>query len=470
VFVDPSTGFSVAHLDRQYKGLPVIGGDVVERFKGSQFIGANHTLTTSARPSTIPTIGADQAIVNAGAHFGTGFQGQPTSRLVIYAVGMSPTLAHEVVFSGVRADQTPTEMHYFVSASDGRILNKWDAVETASASGTGNTLYSGDVTLTTHVITGGYELLDPSRGNSKTINGASGKTSGFIYKDSDNNWGDNTTADLASVATDAQFGVATTWDFYKNSLGRNGIANTGRGSYNRVHFGTKYNNAFWSDSCFCMTYGDGDGSFFGPLVSLDITGHEMTHGVTSRSANLNYFGESGGLNEATSDMMGSMVEFYANNALDTPDYMIGEMIKPGNVNGSPTQSALRYMFNPSLDGLSPNCWSASIGNLDVHYSSGPANLFFYLLAEGTGAKTFSGVVHTPATTCNSSTLAGIGHVKAQKIWYTALTQFMNTSTDYAGARTATIAAANALKTAGTSGITSADVAAVAATWAAVNVN
>ena len=75
---------------------------------------------------------------------------------------------------------------------------------------------------------------------------------------------------------------AYTWDYFKNVHGRNGIANDGKGSYNRVHYGRAYNNAFWSDSCFCMTYGDGDGRSFSTLVSLDVAGHEMTHGITAR--------------------------------------------------------------------------------------------------------------------------------------------------------------------------------------------
>uniref|UniRef100_UPI0013D3529C M4 family metallopeptidase n=3 Tax=Pseudomonadota TaxID=1224 RepID=UPI0013D3529C len=79
-------------------------------------------------------------------------------------------------------------------------------------------------------------------------------------------------------------------------------------AYNRVHYSRNYNNAYWSDACFCMTYGDGDGTTLRPLVALDVAGHEMTHGVTSRTANLTYSGESGGLNEATSDIFGTMVE------------------------------------------------------------------------------------------------------------------------------------------------------------------
>jgi Zn-dependent metalloprotease len=159
-----------------------------------------------------------------------------------------------------------------------------------------------------------------------------------------------------------------------------------------------------------------------------------------------------------------MVEFYANNAKDTPDYMIGEKIIKSNVPGSPNQSALRFMFDPMADGHSPNCYIDTIGDLDVHNSSGVANHFYYLLAEGSGTKTYSGVDHR-SPTCNASTLAGIGRAKAQRIWYRALTVYFTSTTDYAGARVATIAAAKDLF-----GIGSPEAAAVAAAWSAVSVD
>ena len=100
----------------------------------------------------------------------------------------------------------------------------------------------------------------------------------------------------------------------------------------------------------------------------------------------------------------------------------------------------------------------------MHYSSGVANLFFYLLAEGTTARTYNGVNHTPAT-CNGTTFAGIGRAKAAKIWYRALTVYFKSGTNYAGARAATIAAANDLH-----GIGSVESRAVATAWSAVAVN
>ena len=462
-FFDPVKGVTVARIERTHRGLPVIGGDAVQRFRGRGFHGISQTLGTRMRPDIRPKITAERAITEAGVRFGTGFDGVPTARLVVYAVRGTPTLAYEVVYSGTRADQTPTEMHYFVSARDGHVLDQWDAIHTAAATGTARTLYSGTVPVGTNSITGGFELRDPKRGGTYTINGHTGRTSGLVYKDPDNAWGDGTNADAATVAAEVQYGVGMTWDYYKNVLGRLGIAGNGKGTYSRAHYGVKYNNAFWSDACFCMTFGDGDGVNLGPLVNLDIAGHELTHGVTSRTANLVYSGEPGGLNEATSDIFGAMVEFYARNPVDTPDYLVGSEIVLSNVPGSANQRAMRYMYNPILDTRSPSCYVSTLGELDVHFSSGVGNRFFYLLAEGSGARTYSGVNHK-APTCNGGSVTGIGRDKAAKVWYRALTMYMTSSTDYAGAAVATIAAASDLY-----GPTSTERSAVIKAWRAVGV-
>lgn len=466
-------GTEHVRFDRTFRGLPVIGGDVVTHSRGGQLKGSSLTLGSSVRPALNARVGRDDAIVAAGARFGTGFEGAPQATLAIYARSAQPVLAYDVRFQGFKADQTPTDMHYIVDAKSGHVLEQWDNVHTAkpgtgggtgggtAAVGTGRSIYSGNVSINTASANGSFNMTDTTRGGGYTTNmGNSTRGSGTLFTDADNVWGNNTQSDAASAGADAHYGVSATWDYFKTNHGRNGIANDGKGALSKVHYGRSYVNAFWSDACFCMTFGDGDGSTYGPLVDLDVAGHEMTHGVTSRSANLVYSGESGGLNEATSDIFGSMVEFAANNSLDTPDYLIGEEIF---INGGGSK-ALRYMYNPIKDTRSPNCYTSTLGSLDVHYSSGVANHFFYLLAEGSGAKTYSGVDHT-SPTCNGTSITGIGRDAAGKIWYRALTVYMTSSTNYAGARTATLNAAADLY-----GNGSANYNAVAAAWSAVSVN
>jgi hypothetical protein len=287
-------------------------------------------------------------------------------------------------------------------------------------------------------------------GNNVVTNAAHASTSstaaGTVYTDADNTWGDGanyvegsstTAANGETAAVDAMYGMAKTWDFYKNVFGRNGIDNAGTATYSRVHIGNSYDNAFWSDSCFCMTYGDG--SSFTTLTAIDVAGHEMSHGVCARTANLTYSGESGGLNEANSDIFGTMVEFYARG---------GSGATIGNTGGNWTigeqlsSTPLRYMYKPSLDGASPDAWSSSVGSLDVHYSSGPMNRCFYFLSAGA---TTTG---NTSTTYLPSGMTGVGNDKAAAIWYRALTTYLTSSSNYAAARTAAISAAKDLYGAG----------------------
>ena len=469
---------------RNYRGLPVIGGDFVVHSRNGKVAGVSQRLGTSARPALTGRLSSDQAIVEAGVHFGTHFVGAPSARKVVYARDVAPVLAYEVVMKGIKADQTETEMHYFVDANTGRILDKWDDVQTAkpgpgggdsctgatAATGTGNSLMYGSLVLGTTRCGTQYRMVDSSRGNGATHNMAM-RTAGMgtVFTGSTNIWGNGLLSNSQTVAADAHYGVATTWDYFKNVHGRNGIADDGVGAISRVHYGRNYGNASWSNSCFCMTFGDGDnGATTYPLVSIDIAGHEMAHGVTSRSAALVYSGESGGLNEATSDIFGTMVEYYANNSSDPADYVLGEEIFPNNAN---MQKAIRWMFKPSLDGASPDCYSPSLGSLDVHYSSGVANHFYYLLAEGAvvpagfGAGTWANL--TPASlVCNGNTaITGIGRSDAQKIWYLALTAYMTSTTNYAAARVATVNASTELF-----GANSTQTNAVKAALSAVSVN
>lgn len=457
-------GSAHVRLDRRIGGLRAIGADLVVQTDRFGNLAAMHRsvamLTTAALPAK-PAYSQTRAWRIVSDAFPGGTVDRSPEQ-VIWARDDQPRLAWEVRVSGEGADGTPYEKHIVVDASTGRQIDAWDDIHTAASSGTGKTLYSGNVALTTNSLSSGYELRDPSRGNTYTLNMANRTSGGSVVTDADNVWGNNATSDAASAAADAQYGTAVTWDYYKNVHGRTGIANNGTGAYNRVHYSNRYNNAYWSDSCFCMTYGDGDGTTFRPLVSLDVAGHEMTHGVTSRTARLIYSGESGGLNEATSDIFGTMVEFYAANANDGGDYLIGEKIRVGG-------GSLRNMMKPSSDGASADCWYSGVGNLDVHYSSGVANHFFFLLAEGTNSSFGSSPTCVSGNTrvaTGSASLSGIGRTAAAKIWYRALTTKFTTSTTYAQARAGTIAAAQEL--AATLG---ADYSAkVAAAWSAVGRN
>ncbi|MGW2963473.1 M4 family metallopeptidase [Streptomyces sp. NPDC001220] len=459
--VKDADGTVHTRYERTYAGLPVLGGDlVVDTAKSGateRVIKANnHTLKVADLTPAVSAASAEKQAVSRARTLGSTKSAADGARKVIWAGSGTPVLAYETVVGGFQDDGTPNQLHVITDAATGKKLFEYQGIE--NVTGTGNTQYSGTVSLSTTQSGSTYNLTDGDRGGHKTYNlnhGTSG--TGTLFSQSSNTWGNGTTSNAATAGADAHYGAAETWDFYKNTFGRSGIKNNGVGAYSRVHYGNSYVNAFWDDGCFCMTYGDGSGNA-DPLTALDVAGHEMSHGVTSNTAGLNYSGESGGLNEATSDIFGTGVEFYAANSSDVGDYLIGEKI---DINGDGTP--LRYMDKPSKDGGSADYWSSSVGGLDVHYSSGVANHFFYLLSEGSGAKVINGVSYNSPTK-DGLPVTGIGRDKALQIWYRALTTKFTSTTNYAAARTGTLAAAGELY-----GTTSTEYKAVQDAWAAVAV-
>ncbi|MFJ6382485.1 M4 family metallopeptidase [Kitasatospora sp. NPDC092039] len=465
VLVD-ADGARHVRYDRTYRGLPVIGGDlVVHRGRDGAITGSN-----LAHPGAISVAGlsprltaadASAAAVKHAKHVKDAKAGgSDSSTLVVYAVGKVPVLAYRSTVTGAGEAGPASQEAVIVDAGSGAPLDQYELHQ--GVGGTGNGVNVGQVALETTQSGGGYTLTDAAHGGTIVYDSynspqSSPAQNARTFSRSTNAWGNGSTSSRESAAVDAAYGLAKTWDYYKNAFNRSGIRNDGRGAPAYVHVDTNLVNAFYDDSCFCMSFGDG-GSQNGntPLTSLDVAGHEMSHGVTAATAGLNYSGESGGLNEATSDIFGTMVEFYAANSADPGDYYIGEKV---NMAGG----YLRRMDDPAADGKSLSCWTSGAGSADVHYSSGIGNHFFYLAAEGTGAKTVGGLPHN-GTTCNNDTFAGIGRDKAAAVWYRALSAYMTSTTTYAGARTATLQAAADLY-----GADSRERYLVSKAWAAVSV-
>ncbi|MFB6661444.1 M4 family metallopeptidase [[Kitasatospora] papulosa] len=460
--VKDNDGTLHTRYERTYAGLPVLGGDlVVHTAPASKASGTvattfntKHHIRVASTTATLTKAQAETKALKTARALDARQPAAESARKVLWAGSGTPRLAWETVIGGLQDDGTPSRLHVITDADTGKEITRYQDIKT----GTGNTQYSGSVTLDTTRSGSTYQLTDTTRGSHKTysLNNATSGT-GTLMTDADDVWGTGSGSQTQTAGADAAYGAQKTWDFFKNTLGRSGIRNDGVAAYSRVHYGSAYANAYWDDSCFCMTYGDGSGNTHA-LTSLDIAAHEMGHGVTSNTAGLTYSGESGGLNEATSDIFGAGVEFYADNSTDVGDYLVGEKVDI-NSNGSP----LRYMDKPSKDGNSVDSWYSGLGNLDVHYSSGPANHMFYLLSEGSGSKTINGVTYN-SPTADSVAVTGIGRDAALKIWYKALTTYMTSSTNYAGARTAALNAASALY-----GTNSAQYAAVGNAFAGINV-
>ncbi|MES3022374.1 MAG: M4 family metallopeptidase [Pseudomonadota bacterium] len=370
---------------------------------------------------------------------------------------------------------TPVFHDTIVSAIDGRVLKQWKNLKTVV--GTGLSQYNGSVPVSTTLSGTTYSMKDPVRGVGGTFGGmaitnANHTTSaGSVYTNTSNTWGDGkqyiaggstTNANGQTAAVNAMWGLMNTYDMLKNTLGWQSLDGNNTATYIAAHVNTAYDNAYYSDACKCMYIGDG-GSGFNNLGSIDVIGHEMGHGVTAATSDLVYSGESGGLNESSSDIMGEAVEAYARaggTGAVIPntgnDWMMGKEIAK---DGQP----LRWMYKPSLDGASPNAWSSSLGSVDVHYSSGPNNRMYYFLSQGSNATSTSNY-YSQYLTKAPMAMTGIGSDKAYRIWFKAATTKFTSATNYADARSKVLAAANELY-----GVGSKESIAVQRAYAAINV-
>ncbi len=321
-----------------------------------------------------------------------------------------------------------------VDANTGEIINVVSRIMDNDVPGSGVSLYNGLVQFTADEVIQDtiYRLQEHST------------RSAFIESyDMQNGYNYNSAVDIISpsangpwdsAGVNAHFGAESTFDYYFIDHGRNGLDDAGFPMRNYIHanligLGFEDNiNAFWDGEK--VTYGDGDGINYFPLVATDVVGHEFTHGVTEFSANLIYQAESGALNESFSDIFGNLVEFMVegNPGAGTGSWRMGEDC---NVSGS----GIRNMADPNEfddpDTYQGNFWAPLNGpdNGGVHTNSGVQNYWFYLLSEGGSGVNDNGYNYN---------VTGIGLTDAAKIAYRNLTAYLVPSSIYVDARLASI--------------------------------
>ena len=436
---------SLAHtrIQQKFKGVPVFEGEaIVHLDRHGNLSGVTDGFVKRIRPtlSVKPTLSEAQAIRVALDRYDcpTCLTAEPVATLLVVRHAGEDHLAYRVELRRIDASHETAMPVFFLDAHSGAELDRYDNLQTAQ----GTSLYSGTVTIGTSTASSKYYPEDLTR-KVGTFTYSGGTTTAYRISDTDDVWSGTD----QRIVVDAHFGASMVYDYFKNVHGRSGIdgaggphaytaASGGAGLISSiVRYSSAYNNAFWDGTK--MTYGDGDGTTFAPLVSLDIAAHEMAHGVTQFEANLTYQDESGALNESFSDVFGALVERYVyGESLDT--WRIGEdCYTPGT-----TGDALRYLDNPRLasnNGYTANDdpdhyserYTGTEDNGGVHINSGIPNHAFYLLAKG-GAHRL-GV-----------TVTGIGADDAGRIWYKALADYMTSSTNFAGARQATLSAASVI--------------------------
>ncbi|MFC0298195.1 M4 family metallopeptidase [Geobacillus jurassicus] len=434
-------GHTVMRFEQRYQGIPVYGAVLAAHVKGGELSSLSGALIPNLdkrgvkKEKTIAVqeaeaIAEQDVIETITKERPEKEDGKPT-RLIIYPSGEEARLAYEV---NVRfLAPVPGNWMYIIDAGSGAVLNKWNQMDAAKP-GTGPTVAGtstvgvgrgvlGDqkyINTTYSSYYGYYYLQDNTRGSGIFTYDGRNRTTlpGSLWADIDNQF----FASYDAAAVDAHYYAGVVYDYYKNVHGRLSYDGNNAAIRSTVHYGRGYNNAFWNGSQ--MVYGDGDGQTFLPLSGgIDVVAHELTHAVTDYTAGLVYQNESGAINEAMSDIFGTLVEFYANR---NPDWEIGEDIYTPGIAGD----ALRSMSDPAKYGDPDHYSKRYTGTQDnggVHTNSGIVNKAAYLLSQG---GTHYGV-----------SVTGIGRDKMGKIFYRALVYYLTPTSNFSQLRAACVQAA-----------------------------
>jgi Zinc metalloprotease (elastase) len=383
----PKTGASSAtttgHVRKwqYYRGIRIFGAEVIQHNQGltpttNGTIAQGITLT-----ELTPRLDKQSALQRAFDLYPEADNiVRSSSELVIYLPSgdVQEKLAYYITFFA-HTKSGPVRPYVLVDAQDGAILENHDAIDHLKiGTGPGGNIKTGKYNYGSQ-----YPYLDISRrgtnctlenSNVKTINlnnGTDGNVA-YSFKCPQNSY--KSINGAYSPLNDAHFFGSLVYQMYQAWLQTPPLTSQ---LLLKVHYGKKYENAFWDGSG--MNFGDGNTTFY-PLIAADIVSHEVSHGFTEQHSSLQYWGESGGINEAFSDMAGEAAECYMTSRSDgrcAADFLVGATIFKSN-------GALRYMADPAMDGISIDNAANYQDGMDVHYTSGIYNKAFYLLASKPG--------------------------------------------------------------------------------------
>ena len=412
-------GLKYVAFERTHRGLPVRGGDfVVVTGRDGKVLNTSVAQRAETRLASItPTVSKARARSVARNELKRVESVGRTQLVIVQDKGSR--LAWETKVTGRDAGERSIQS-VAVDARNARVLNVTEHV----VHGSGTAGYSGPnpLSLNTSLSGSTYSLKDPATASRVCQDAATNTT----FSGADDLWGNGNATSKETGCVDAFFGtqmlkaMLTTW------LGRSGM--DGVGGWVPMRVGLNDTNAYYDGTQVQI----GKNTAGQWISSLDVVAHEYGHGIDDKTPG----GISkSGTQEFIGDVFGALTEAWSAQpaAYDPPDYLVGEEI---NLVGN---GPIRNMYNPSAVGGHPNCYSSSIPTAQVHAAAGPGNHWFYLLAEGSNPTNGQ----PASSTCNGSTVTGIGIQKAGKIIYNAM--LMKTSTSsYLKYRTWTLTAAKNL--------------------------
>ena len=379
-----SDGTRHYRYQQMFRGVPVFGEHVIVSEDKAGHVRSLFGRAVSGLAGELPATPAKLAKAQAlsiakAATLGNRIAHNESAPQMIYVDDANHAHMAYVVsfFADAAVGGHPTRPFVIVDANNGKILKKWEGLTTASiGTGPGGNTKTGQYEWGSG---GRYGYLDVTQSGSTctmnntnvksvNLNGGTTGTTAFSYTCPRNTY--KTINGGYSPIHDAHYFGGVITQMYPAYTGYNALNIQ---LVMRVHYSSNYENAFWDGTT--MSFGDGASTFY-PLVSVDVAGHEVSHGFTEQHSNLTYSGQSGGMNEAFSDMGGEATEYYWKGS---NDFLVGEEIFKGAAG-----QALRYMCTPSQDGTSIDNVSQYTTGMNPHYSSGPYNKMFCNLAKTAG--------------------------------------------------------------------------------------
>ena len=472
-------GFKHYRYNQKYKKVLVYGAEYLLHEKDGKVKTANGKIFLGLNIDVAPTVKEQDALKNAMQYLGEKkYRWQdkkseqalknktknpnatyyPKGKLVIAPLNGEYKKGNFILcwMFNIAGDRLDKAWTVFIDAHNGQIINKISEIADADVTGSATTRYNGTQPITCFYNTGNglYDLAEGAtrgpthsqqiitlnmNGDTNIVNGVNWSAAQYIT---------NATPTWTTLPVECQvhWNLENAYDFYYTVLGRNSVNDAGYPLGGLVHFGTNSltgtpDNAFWTNQDTVMIYGEGDGILFGPMVGLDVSGHEITHGVTFFTAKLTYQGETGALNESFSDIMGTGVEIFTLGS--NANWTIGEnVVIPSSYTSC---NYLRSMSNPKaglvitnsssqiiMDGRQPNTYhgqywintSSSTDHGGVHENSGVQNFWFYLLTNGGSGTNDNG---------DNYFVNGIGIDTALAIAYRTLTVYLTPTSVFSDA-------------------------------------
>ncbi|MEU4243675.1 M4 family metallopeptidase [Actinoplanes sp. NPDC026619] len=415
--VQSSHGLNYTPFTRTYKGLPVKGGDFVVMSDASG--ATKYTSVAQSSPigelSTTPKISDTAALATAKTQLKSVSKVEGTNLTVVADEGKAARLAWATTVNGIGADGV-SRLTVYVDAITGKVVSTQEHV--ADVTGTGTGWINGSVSIDTTLSGSTYSMKSSTQATMQCQDASTNTT----FSGTDNVWGTGVGTSKETGCVDGLYVGEGQTKMLSAWLGRNG--QNGSGGAWPIRVGLNDQNAYYDGTQVQI----GKNTAGQWISSADVLGHELGHGIDDTTPG----GISGsGTQEFVADTFGAATEAYINNPNDAPDYLVGEEV---NLVGS---GPIRNMYNPSALG-DDNCYSSSTPNDEVHAAAGPGNHWFYLLAQGT-----SGNGQPASTTCNSTTITGLGIQKAITIMYNAML-LKTSSSSYLKYRTWTLTAAKSL--------------------------